>query len=299
MSDKPKKDTLFADVSEFQVPVNNSYPYDVLSIRVCDGSYRDGNFEQNYSWMQDALDDDDLVFGIVYTFVRPNNWADNAATVKDMIDANGGLHDRVCIMLDVETESGNPNYDVSDSINKLYDNLAEWIGDRKRLIGYGNSGDLDTCWPDKPDDIRLIVAGYGTLPDYPGMVAHQYTDGQGYGNGLPEGCDPFGNCDMNAANDLTPKQFAKECGITAKSGDSGSGKDKGKGSKMPLNDEEQRELFDKVRVIFDAVQDNQLQLRGPDLEGWDQLNGRTLVDTVADLADCIEGVTNEESGDSV
>jgi hypothetical protein len=36
-------DTLFADVSEFQVPVNDSYPYRVLSVRVCDGTYQDHN----------------------------------------------------------------------------------------------------------------------------------------------------------------------------------------------------------------------------------------------------------------
>ena len=50
-------------------------------------------------------------------------------------------------------------------------------------------------------------------PPYPGKVAHQYTDGQGYGGGLPEGCPPFGNCDMNSADGLTPQQFASACGI--------------------------------------------------------------------------------------
>ena len=48
-------DTLFADVSEFQVPVNDSYPYRVLSIRVCDGTYRDHNFAANYAWMSVLL----------------------------------------------------------------------------------------------------------------------------------------------------------------------------------------------------------------------------------------------------
>lgn len=44
-------------------------------------------------------------------------------------------------------------------------------------------------------------------------MAHQYTDGQGYGGGLPEGVPPFGRCDMNSADGLTPQQFAQACGI--------------------------------------------------------------------------------------
>jgi hypothetical protein len=45
------------------------------------------------------------------------------------------------------------------------------------------------------------------------VVAHQYTDGQGYGGGLPEGASPFGRCDMNSADGLTAEEFARACGI--------------------------------------------------------------------------------------
>lgn len=100
-------DTLFADVSEYQVPVNNSYPYRVLSIRVCDGTYRDRNFAHNYRWMRSAFDSGRLTFGIVYTYARPNWWA-NANTVRSMIDAAGGLHPRVALMLDVESGGNRP-----------------------------------------------------------------------------------------------------------------------------------------------------------------------------------------------
>lgn len=51
-------------------------------------------------------------------------------------------------------------------------------------------------------------------PDYPGKVAHQYTDGNGHGGGLPDGAPPFGNCDMNSADGLDSNQFAVACGIT-------------------------------------------------------------------------------------
>ena len=65
----------------------------------------------------------------------------------------------------------------------------------------------------KPPGIRLVVAAYGRNPSYPVKVAHQYTDGSGYGNGLPEGAPPFGNCDMNSADGLTATQFARACGV--------------------------------------------------------------------------------------
>jgi hypothetical protein len=205
-------DTLFCDISEFQVPVDDSYPYQVLSIRVCDGTYQDHNFAANYAWMRRALDSGKLKFGIVYTYVRPSDWAANGQTVMAMIDANGGLHPRVALMLDVEA-GGNPGGDQSVPINNLFNLLAEYAGSPARIIGYGNVSDLNTCWPTKPSGIRLIVAGYGANPSYPGKVAHQYTDGTGFGGGLPEGASPFGTCDMNSADGLSPDDFAAACGI--------------------------------------------------------------------------------------
>lgn len=43
-------DTLYADVSEWQVSVNDTYPYPVLCIRSNDGTYRDRRWVNNYSW---------------------------------------------------------------------------------------------------------------------------------------------------------------------------------------------------------------------------------------------------------
>jgi hypothetical protein len=83
------------------------------------------------------------------------------------------------------------------------------------VIGYGNVGDLNNLWPRKPPGIRLVIAAYGHNPPYPGKVAHQYTDGQGYGGGLPEGAPPFGHCDMNSADGLAPDEFARACGVSA------------------------------------------------------------------------------------
>lgn len=208
----PATDTLFADVSEWQVPVDDSYPYPVLSIRVSDGTYVDRNFAANYAWMRAALDSGRLVFGIIYTYIRPATWQSNADTVRSVIDANGGLHPRVALMLDVES-GGNPPGDQSEAINAIYDYLAEYTGNPARVIGYANAGDANNMWQHKPPGLRIIGAGYPTDPHLPGQVAHQYTNGTGYGAPLPQGCPPFGNCDMNSADGLTPQDFAAACGI--------------------------------------------------------------------------------------
>src|SRR6185312_7876433 len=89
------------------------------------------------------------------------------------------------------------------------------IHDSRRVIGYGNQGDLDSLWPTKPAGIRLVIAKYSTSrPNYPGQIAHQYTDGQGYGSG-PQSSPPFGNCDHNYAYGLDPQQFGQALGIDA------------------------------------------------------------------------------------
>lgn len=202
-------DTLFADVSEWQRPVDDSYPYRVLTIRSNDGTYRDKNWVQNYAWCKASADSGRLAFFIVYFVWRPN-WQDAVATLKSQI---GQPHPRMAIMLDVESWGGQIGGNQSAGINAAFQDIAQWIGDSRRVIGYGNVGDLDNLWPNKPAGVRLVVAGYGHLPNYPGLIAHQYTDGQGYGGGLPEGAPPFGNCDMNAANGLTATAFAHELGI--------------------------------------------------------------------------------------
>jgi hypothetical protein len=88
-----------------------------------------------------------------------------------------------------------------------------FVGSTAKVIGYGNVGDLNRLWPDTPSGIRLVVAAYGHNPAYPGKVAHRYTNGEGYGGGLPEGAPPFGRCDMNSADGFTAEAFACACGV--------------------------------------------------------------------------------------
>ena len=202
-------DTIYCDVSEWQVPVDDSYPYRVLAIRSNDGTYRDKKWASNYRWVKKATDEGRLAFFIVY-FVWRENWVETVNTLKDQI---GTPHPKMAIMMDVESWGGQITGNQSQGINNAYWSIANWLGDPRRIIGYGNISDLNNLWPIKPAGIRLTVAAYGTNPDYPGKISHQYTDGQGYGGGLPEGAPPFGNCDVNSADGLSPEQFAQALGI--------------------------------------------------------------------------------------
>lgn len=246
----PVVDALFADVSYFQVPVDDSYPHEIFSFRSNDGTFEDPNFAANYEWACKAADSGKLACFIVYFYWRPN-WLDTVTVHRRMIEALGGPHPKMISMIDLES-GGNPGGDQSDGINKAFWNIADWLGNQKRVIGYANSGDFESMWRVRPDGLRMIAAGYGRNPQLPGQIAHQYTDGQGFGGGLPEGCPPFGRCDMNSADGMSPTDFAAACGI-----------EEG-GPFMALTDDEQCELLAKTREIWD-------QLRGPGGDGWPQL----------------------------
>ncbi|WP_069166401.1 hypothetical protein [Nocardia altamirensis] len=267
-------DSLFADVSYFQVPVDDSYPFGILSFRSNDGDFRDPNFAANYAWACQAVDSGRLACFIVYFYSRPN-WLETVNVHREMVERAGGPHRRMITMIDLES-GGNPRGNQSDGINGAYWQLTDWLGDRRRVIGYANQGDFFDMWPERPDGLRMVGAGYGRNPNLPGQIAHQYTDGQGYGGGLPEGCPPFGDCDMNIAYAMSPQDFAAACGVGIE-----------EEFMSALNEFEQRELLDKTRDIW-------IQLRGPEGEGWPQLGknehgkNRTPVDALAAIDDALE-----------
>lgn len=210
-------DTLFADVSEFQVAVDNSYTdagYRVLSIRSNDGTYDDHKFAQNYQWCVQAVNDGRLEFFIVYCYWR------NATAIPNMIDqvnAEGGPHPKMVAMIDVES-GGNANVDQSTALDADYNTLVTWLGgNEERVIAYANYGDERTMWQAKPAHLDWILAGYGSNPSDPSLVklAHQYTDGAVGAGNLPSGAPPFGNCDMNSADGLSVQAFAAAVGLGA------------------------------------------------------------------------------------
>lgn len=202
-------DTVFADVSEWQCPIGDGYPYRAVTIRSNDGTYRDKNWAKNYLWCRQAADAGRLACFLVYFVWRPN-WEQSLDTFKNLV---GNPHPRMAAMIDLESWGGQIQGDQSEALNQTYQALGQFMGDPRRVVGYGNVFDLNALWPHKPDNLRLVVASYGRNPQYPGKIAHQYTDGKGYGHGLPEGAPPFGNCDMNSADGLNPDQLAQTLGL--------------------------------------------------------------------------------------
>lgn len=216
-------DTLFADVSEWQRPLDNSYPYPVLSIRSNDGTYRDRHFARNWDTARRMLDSGKLRALIVYAVVYPSTWQ---SSLQTHIDMQGENRPDVVTMCDAESWGGKIRGDQSDGFNRFVWGASDWRGTHiegrpRRVCGYLNTNDQH-IWQTRPP-IGWIVPSYGRAPRFElrtadlraAMIAHQYTDGGGWGHGLPEGCPPFGPCDMNAANGRDPEQLRAALGIGA------------------------------------------------------------------------------------
>lgn len=200
-------DTIWSDVSEWQVPVNNAYPYPVLAVRSNDGTYRDRNFALNYAWAQTALNHGQLQALLIYLVYR-TNWQADFATLQSVV---GTPHPRSAVMIDVESWGGQIRGDQSAGINGVHQLASAWLGDARRVIGYGNVGDLNTLWPVKPAGIRLIIAAYGSNPDYPGKIGHQFTNGATVDHLL---VPPFGYADVNSADGYDLAAFCAAIGLS-------------------------------------------------------------------------------------
>ncbi|WP_245568088.1 hypothetical protein [Nocardia jiangxiensis] len=300
-------DSLYADVSSWQIPVDDTYPYQIFCFRANDGVYEDPNFAQNYRWAVNAVESGKLSCFIVYSFWR-SNWQATGQTAINMIEAQGGPHPKLVMMIDLES-GGNPGGDQSDGVNKMYWQWTDWLGTTndigtRRVIGYANANDFYSMWRTRPDGLRMVGAGYGTNPNLPGQIAHQFTDGvysSAYkrilhnhadnklaallGGSLPTWCPPFGFCDMNSADGLSPSDFAAACGI-------------GETDMTPAQAQMLQEIWDQLRGIngagwtqlggltpVDAIGEVRDQLSGPNHQygGWPQLNGRTVVDALAEI----------------
>lgn len=218
-------DTLYPDVSEFQAPVDDSFlaatytesgqsfPYRWICIRSNDGGHVDENFAANYNWCVKQCDAGNLDGFMVYYYWRPDG--SGLSNHMQLVNSLGGPHPKMVSMMDVESGSGNGSANVSGQLNTEYSTLTGWLGNPARVIGYGNTSDLANQWPTQPAGLMLVVAGYGANPNLTNQIAHQYTDGAGYGGGLPEGVNPFGNCDMNSADGYSPSQLAVALGVAA------------------------------------------------------------------------------------
>lgn len=183
--------TQWADVSEFQVPANDRYPWNFFCLRSNDGAHRDKHFSQNFAWANKAVNMGKMFGYLVYYFYRPG--FDGSALLRVMVGNPPPA--RLAVMIDVEGGGGKVSGNQSAAINAQHAALSRWLGDSRRVVGYGNTHDLNALWPTKPSGLRLVIAAYGTNPDYPGKFAHQYADN------VP--CAPFGPCDANSADNMS------------------------------------------------------------------------------------------------
>jgi len=195
-------DTLWSDVSEFQVAVNDAYPYGFLSFRSNDGGYYDHRFTANMAWARSRLASGRLWGYMVYYFYRPG--VNGAAVLRQRI---GTPDPQMAVMIDVESDAGRIHGDQSAQINAEHAQLAAWLGDPRRVTGYGNTGDLDSLWPSKPAGIRLVIAAYGSNPAYPGKYAHQFSSSYD--------TPPFGPSDINSADGMDQAALEAMYGFTA------------------------------------------------------------------------------------
>jgi hypothetical protein len=194
-------DTQWADISEFQVPVSDSYPHNFICIRSNDGNHIDNHIQANLSWCKSRRASGKLWGFLVYYFYRPG--VDGA---KNLMAQVGTPDPRMAVMIDVEGAGGQVSGNQSAAVNAQYNELASWLGDARRVIGYGNTSDLDSLWPSKPAGIRFVIAAYGSNPGYAGKFAHQFTD-----KGT---CAPFGTCDMNSADGMSQQDLENMFGFS-------------------------------------------------------------------------------------
>lgn len=213
-------DTLFRDISEHnQIDVGDiiaKTDEQVVLFRSADGTYQDHKFVTNLALGKHACDTGRLACIGDY-FVFEDNWQATLSTFKQQI---GKPHPKMFLVIDLETWGGKITGDHSRQVNAVRGELIRWLRSNrgpitravdailgrqhKRVLVYGNVGDLTTLFPRRPRGLRYIVAAYGSNPDFPGKIAHQFSDSY-TADGLPAG-------DINSADGLSPLQFAAKVG---------------------------------------------------------------------------------------
>jgi hypothetical protein len=193
---------VFADVSEHQGrPVDNSYPFPILSFRLDTGFRTDRLAAENLLRSRRMLDAGRLSLVIGYVVMLPGT---NAAVMRRVTQLMG-THCPSGFAFRVDVESG-PGFagpgDHSAQANDLVRQLAIYAGDDpadpKHVEGYGNAPDLASCWPGRPLALKVCTARYDD--EDPGSYSQQYYGGLDYPvpAGLPRTCPPWGSwVDLN------------------------------------------------------------------------------------------------------
>lgn len=207
-----------ADVSVFQVPVDDSYPREWLVFRVCFDGTIDDHAAHNLAWAKGAVADGRMRGFTGY--VVPLSGYDSNARCLAALDRLGFPTDQV-VNIDGEAWGGS-SYEVHGDHSKQFNDLAEAVrtrqGGRSDLVwAYGNRGPDLTVWPNKAPWLGWKIAKYGgDSPNEPNMIGWQYTDGEPQYDqpGLPSSTPPFGRCDHNVIYKL-PSEATDDMPLTA------------------------------------------------------------------------------------
>lgn len=174
----------YVDASQWQsIPIDQTYPFPVYMFRVNNGNEVDRLAAENLgkcAWLIQEPNHPMQAFG-VYTFWRPG--ADNLAVLKRTV---GVPHPRMFVMIDVENARGSAQGEVrgdqSKGVNQFLADVAEWLGDPKRVrLGYLNAVTDSSLWPNRPTEgVRFVIPDYSApkgkpRTTYPGWMVHQYT----------------------------------------------------------------------------------------------------------------------------
>jgi len=184
--------TYWADVSQYQRVVDDSYPHRVFSFRTNSGDKRDTNAAANLKWGLKALAEGRIDVLIPYYFFRPGQA--NCDLWREVVTVDGKIHPRIVCMVDVEGDRGTVAGDNSVEINDEVNRVRGWLSGA-RVVGYLNPKADPGLWVSRPG-IPLVVPHYnnaaGQSYDFPDRFAHQYSD--------RVQCAPFGPCDANYSN---------------------------------------------------------------------------------------------------
>ena len=177
--------TYWADVSQYQgIPVDDTYPYGVLSFRTNSGDKVDTLAAANAASALQALKSGGSSLVIPYYFFRPGE--ENCDLHRKVLqDAGLWLHDNTISMVDVESDGGTIKGDQSWEINDEVNRIRGWYGNQRRVIGYWNPNADAGLWLTRPYALELIIPQYNGRPgDLTGVrdnivvreaFAHQFT----------------------------------------------------------------------------------------------------------------------------
>lgn len=208
------------DLSQYNDPLDDSYPSSFVIIRSGDGTWLDEHFPANRAWCEQAVSDGRLFGYGVYHVWRPDGDHGLAALRSRLGEKH---HPHVMIEWDIESWGGEIKGDHSRAIKATMVATRRWLSglrpaaqrrwplglwyrlqDRRRVRLYANAGDLAQIAP-RATRLAIRLAAYGTNPRRPRHWAHQYSSTGHVGHWSP--------VDVNDTGSQSARRLARRLGL--------------------------------------------------------------------------------------